>query len=289
MPITLQEVRTGLEELGLGRGDVVLVHSDLRTLGPARELVKLPNCGADLIIDAFLQTVGPEGLVVFPTFTKTFDTGQRPYTGLVFDPAETPSRVGSVTNVFRKRPDALRSFHSTHSVAAVGSRAAEFVAAPENETTFDRRGPWGKMYDWDGWICFFGTDNRTNTTVHVVEEWMGLPYMESGHAWVKGPDGQPQRIPLLQAPLGPRDFYRRSSRSEKVILDSGIVRQRAIGRANVSLMKVRELHRVLREAIIADPCLLLREENPKDEWTHKARAATIRHVREKFGQEGQKE
>ena len=55
MPISLDAIRGGLQALGLTRGDTVLVHSDLRTLAPARELVKLHNCGADLIIDAFVR------------------------------------------------------------------------------------------------------------------------------------------------------------------------------------------------------------------------------------------
>ena len=283
MAVTKEAIKAGLASLGLGKADVVLVHSDLRRLAPARELVKLPNCGADLIIDAFCETVGPEGVVIFPTFTKTWDTRQRPYTGLVFDPAETPSRVGSVTNVFLRRGGVIRSTHPTHSLAAAGSRAEEFCRAPQDESTFDRRGPWGKMHDWDGYVCFFGTDNRTNTTVHVVEDWMDLPYLEAGHAWAKGPDGQAMRVPTSKSPLGPRDFYRRDSRSARLLEASGIVQTARIGLATVSLMKVRELHRVLREGIIQDPCLLLREASEKDEWTRTAREETIRHVRERFG------
>lgn len=283
MAVTLEAVAAGLAKLGLSKGDVVLVHSDLRSLAPARELVKLPHCGADLIIDAFLEVVGPDGLVIFPTFTKTFDLGEPVYNGLVFDPKETPSRVGSITNLFWRRPNAVRGTHPTHSVAAIGRRAAEFCREPENSTTFDRRGPWGRMYDWDGKICFFGTDNRTNTTVHVVEDWMDLPYMPDRFAWVKGPDGRPMKANCRKAPAGPRDFYRKDSRSQKMLEASGICCRGRIGQADVSLMGVREFHRVLREAIIADPCLLLKEENPADPWTSEARAATIDFVRRTFG------
>jgi len=286
MAITLETIKAGLTELGLKRGDVVLVHSDLRTLGPARELVKLPNCGADLIIDAFLETVGPEGLAVFPTFTKAFDTGQPGPGGQVYDPKETPSRVGSVTDLFWRRPGAARSSQPTHPVAAIGGRAEEFCVAPEDQTTFDRRGPWGKMHDWDGYICFFGTDNRTNTTVHVVEDWMDLPYMAVAYARVKGPDGKTLRQKVTRSPAGPRDFYRRDSKSARLLEKSGIVTSTRIGNAAVSLMKVRQLHRVLRDGIIADPCLLLREETPNDEWTRKARAETIEHVRKNFSRPG---
>lgn len=285
MAITLEAVKTGLRDLGLAQDEVVLVHSDLRALGPARELVKLPNCGADLIIDAFLETVGPGGLVIFPTFTKTSDTGEVPYTGLVFDPAETPSRVGSITNIFWRRPGAVRGTHPTHSVAAIGRRAAEFCVEPRDGTTFDRRGPWGRMYDWDGWICWFGTDNRTNTTVHVVEDWMDLPYMPDRHAWVKGPDGQPMKVLCGKAPAGPRDFYRKASRSQKVFDESGILRRCRLGHAEVCLMKVRDCHRVLQEAIIADPCLLLKEAGA-DPWTDEARVRTVEYIQRKFGGQG---
>jgi aminoglycoside 3-N-acetyltransferase len=283
MAMTLETMTSGLRDLGLRKGDVVLVHSDLRSLAPARELVKLPNCGGDLIIDAFLQVVGEEGLVVFPTFTKTFDLGEPVYTGLVFDPKETPSRVGSITNLFWRRPGAVRGTHPTHCVTAIGRRAGVFCQEPENSTTFDRRGPWGRMYDWDGKICFFGTDNRTNTTVHVVEDWMDLPYMPDRFAWVKGPDGKPMKVNCRKAPAGPRDFYRKDSRCQQALDAAGIQRRGQVGQADVALMGVREFHRFLRGAIIADPCLLLKEENPADAWTNEARAATIEFVHRTFG------
>jgi aminoglycoside 3-N-acetyltransferase len=283
MAITLEAIGSGLAGLGLEKGDVVLVHSDLRSLAPARELVKLPNCGADLIIDAFLKVVGPDGLVVFPTFTKTYDLGEPVYTGLVFHPQKTPSRVGSITNLFRCRTEAVRGTHPTHSVAAIGSRAAEFCQEPEGGTTFDRRGPWGRMYDWDGKICWFGTDNRTNTTVHVVEDWMDLPYMEDRYAWVEGADGQPKKVICRKAPIGPRDFYRATSRSQKVFDESSALCRGQIGQSDVSMMTVKDCHRLLQDAIIADPCLLLKEENPNDPWTNEARARTIEFVRSKYG------
>ena len=53
--------------------------------------------------------------------------------GEIYDPAETPSRVGSVTNLFRRRPGAVRSLQPTHSVAAIGNRAEEFCQAPEEQ------------------------------------------------------------------------------------------------------------------------------------------------------------
>lgn len=279
MAISKESIIEGLQELGLKKGDVVLVHSDLRSLGKARELVKFPNCGADLVIDAFLETVGPEGLVIMPTFTKAFAPGEPGPDGEVYDPAETPSRVGSITDVFWRRPEAKRSSQPTHPVAAIGNRAEELCEAPDDQSTFDRRGPWGKMYDWDAWICWFGTDNRTNTTVHVVEDWMELPYMAEAYALVKGEDGEAKKVKVTMSPAGPRDFYKENSKSAKVLEDSGVIKRAEVGNSTVSLLKVKDCHRVLREGIIEDPLLLL---DDKNDWYHKE---TIEHVRSKFGGE----
>jgi aminoglycoside 3-N-acetyltransferase len=283
MAITLEEVTAGLAKVGLAKGDLVLVHSDLRALGKARDLVKLPHCGADLVIDAFLQAVGPEGLVVMPTFTKAFAPGEPGPDGQVYDPKETPSRVGSITDVFWRRPGAKRSLQPTHPVAAIGKRAAEFVQAPEPQSTFDRRGPWGKMYDWGGKICWFGTDNRTNTTVHVVEDWMALPYMADAIALVKGLDGQVIRQKVTMSPAGPRDFYKDNSRSARLLDASGVLKRVEIGLATVSLMTVQDCHRVIREGIIKDPCLLLPDPKPENQWITKYRKLTTEYVRGKFG------
>ena len=67
-------VRAGLEKLGLKRGDVVLFHSSLIGSAPSKLLRSLPDYGMGHIVDGFLETVGPDGLVLAPVFTKTFGT-----------------------------------------------------------------------------------------------------------------------------------------------------------------------------------------------------------------------
>jgi len=286
MAISKEDIKAGLAALGLKEGDAVLFHSDLRKLGPARELVRLPHCGADAIIDAFLETVGPNGLVAVPTLTATFaPSSPDGPVGLVFDPDTTPSRVGSVTNAFLARPDRKRSRHPTHSLAAIGARAEEYVADHEKGSTFDRISPYGKNFDWDAWLCFFGTDNRTNTTLHVVEDWMGLPYMATSRALVKGPDGQPVEVEVTKSPKGYRNFYKRNSRAAQVLAQAGIMRWTQIGNARVGLMKCRECMRLFWDKLLEDPCLLLgyKGENPFcDEWADR----TIEHV--KCGRAGER-
>lgn len=279
MSITKDGIKAGLSELGLKKGDVVLFHSNLRALGSARDLVKLPKCGADAVIDAFLETVGPDGLVAVPALTATFSPnspdGPVQY---AFDPDETPSRVGSITNEFLKRPERKRSLHPTHSLAAIGSRAEAYCADHDKGSTFDRVSPYGRNFDWDGYICFFGTDNRTNTTIHVVEDWMKLPYMAKSKALVKGPDGEPVEVEVTMSPKGYRDFYKQDSRAARVLAESGIMKWTRIGAADVGLMKVRDCVRLFWDKTMEDPCLIMGYKGESafcDQWADK----TIEHVR----------
>ena len=100
--------------LGIKPGDHLLVHSSLHSVGPI-------DGGADALLDALLETVGRSGTVAVPAFSGL------PEPDGYFDPLESPSNVGVFTEVLRKRPDAFRSLHPTHSVAAIGERAEAFV------------------------------------------------------------------------------------------------------------------------------------------------------------------
>ena len=84
--------------IGLRRGDAVVVHASLREVG----------LDADEVIDSLLDAVGPEGLVVMPTFTYDNET----FT------LDTPGRTGALAETFRRRPGALRSSHPDQSVRA---------------------------------------------------------------------------------------------------------------------------------------------------------------------------
>lgn len=278
-------ITEGLQQLGVRKGDVVLFHSDLRALGPARDLIKYKdkNMGADLIIEGFLQAVGHEGLMIAPALSATFAPGEPGPAKLAFNPDTTPSRVGSVTEVFRTwtaggRKVAKRSAHPTHSLSAIGSRADEFIKDHDKGSTFDRKTSYGKCYDWDGYICFFGTDMRTCTTIHAVEDWMNLPYMEEAYALVEQPDGSGAKVKVTKSPCGQRDFYRRNSKIEQYLLAKNFIKQAQVYNATVSLMKARDLCDMTWQAITENPTILLEDLPNSDPWSKWACAATRKHI-----------
>jgi len=281
LPLNKENIVKGLADLGLKRGDVVLMHSDLRSLARPRELLAAPDAGMGWLVEAFREVLGPEGILAVPTFTSTFVTKRKGPAGLVWDPATTPSRVGQITNYVRQLPDARRSDHPTHSVAAIGDRAEWFVSGHswrDGATTFDRNGPWGHLVDEDGSILWLGTDMRTQTCVHVVEDWMRLPYMATGKARVNV-DGETQEATVTQSPAGPRDFYKKDSKSAAAWEAAGLATKSKVCHSNCQIMKARVFVDWLWNALLEDPCLLLHDDpSPEDAFTIRAREETPKHL-----------
>lgn len=151
---------------GLSRDDVVLVHSSLRKLGPVEG-------GADTVLDALLEVLGEGGTLALPTHTFRLLSEQQP----VFHQTLTPTNVGVLTNVFRQRPGVIRGLHPTHSVAAVGPRAAELVEGQERNTTpCPEDSPYGRLRDWGGKILIIGEGLNCCTFFHGCEQWAGMPW-----------------------------------------------------------------------------------------------------------------
>ena len=147
-----------LKALGLKPGMDLLVHSSLRRVGPVEG-------GADTIIDALQEVLGPEGTLMMSTVSGNVGPEQT-----VFHVAHTASTVGVLSNVFRKRPAAIRSLHPVHSIAAMGPKAKFFTEGHlEARTPWSPESPYGKLMRNNGFILFLGADLQANTCIHAIE------------------------------------------------------------------------------------------------------------------------
>lgn len=169
VPVDLETVLLGLRDLGLRSGNHVLVHSSLSSIGQVEG-------GAQTVVEALLRAVGPSGTLLVPTLTGTEADG--PGLELVFDVSETPCWTGAVPEAARRRPEAIRSAHPTHSVAAIGAAAGRLTADHELCITPCGTGsPYAKLAaDPDAVILLLGCDHEVNTTLHHVEELAGVSY-----------------------------------------------------------------------------------------------------------------
>ena len=172
--VTKQDIKDGFVELGLRAGDTVVVHSSLKSFGEV-------DGGADAVVDALLDVLGPDGTLVVPTFN--FEPG-------VFDHATTPSIVGKITEAVRARPNAIRSNNPTHSVTAIGRLAEAITEGHDKVNPFARGSALHKAAQVGAKILQLGVTHTTNSIIHVAEEIAKVPYLErQRYVGIKQPDG----------------------------------------------------------------------------------------------------
>ncbi len=164
---TKQSLTEDLIRAGLMPSETLLVHSSMKSIGEV-------DGGADTVLDVLMDYFREDGLLVFPTLTYRLNRSNP-----VFRVNGTFSQVGVLSDLFWRRPGVLRSLHPTHSVAAWGRDAKEFVAGHEKFSTPCAKGsPWGRLAERGAKILFIGTRTiECNTFLHGVEEWFGVPGM----------------------------------------------------------------------------------------------------------------
>jgi aminoglycoside N3'-acetyltransferase len=95
---------------------------------------------------------------------------------ILFDPRQTPSRMGKITEVFRNWPGAERSIHPTHSVVAIGSGAKKLVNRHFlSESPFTENTPFRRLLARDALILGLGVDVGPMTFYHVFEDIVDFP------------------------------------------------------------------------------------------------------------------
>jgi aminoglycoside 3-N-acetyltransferase len=232
---------------GLTDGDLALVHSSLRTLGPV-------DGGADTVIDALLESLGSGGTLVLPTHTWKVVNAAQP----VFHQTLTPSNVGVLTNVFRQRPGVLRSLHPTHSVAALGPRAAALVAGDERSATpCPADGPYGRLRDWGGKILIIGERLNCCTFFHGCEEWAGLSGLvraEPTQLYSITASGRVIPVVLHSHHINTWDQY---SRLEAPLVELGALRVSRLGECELRFLDAKRAADWLVEQLRRDAAIIL--------------------------------
>lgn len=154
---------------GIEQGDMVLVHSSI-----ARTLRRIARMGGGvdpgLIMRSFLAAVGESGTILLPLFNFDFTRG------VAFDIRNSPSQMGSFTEVGRHWPGAVRTGHPIYSFAAVGKDAEAFRGLT-NFSGYGADSPFGVLHRAGGKIGVIDLpDANSMTYYHYVEECRNVPY-----------------------------------------------------------------------------------------------------------------
>jgi aminoglycoside 3-N-acetyltransferase len=242
-PVTISSLTAGLRNLGLSRGDTVLVHSSLRSFGYV--------CGgATAVVQALLAVVGPHGTIVAPTQTpESRDPARWTHVRVPeewwqslraelppFDPAITPSATGVISERIRTWPGAVRSAHPITSFAAVGPLAHDLMAIHELTSMLGERSPLASLERVGAKALLLGVGFDTCTAFHLAEYRQPRPTRRKLACLVNGTYGR-SWTELETIDLDASDFGRLGADFES---RTGLVCRTLIGCAECRAVPVRE-------------------------------------------------
>ena len=117
------------------------------------------------------DAVGPDGGLLMPTFSFRGTAVEYARTQPLLDVRRTPSRMGFITEIFRRLPGVRRSLHPTHPVAGWGAKAVNLLDSHRFAPTPCGAGsPFQKLLEVDAWVLLLGVDVRSMTFFHYLEE-----------------------------------------------------------------------------------------------------------------------
>ncbi|MBQ8821943.1 MAG: AAC(3) family N-acetyltransferase [Lachnospiraceae bacterium] len=256
---TKEMLKKQLEEMGLQGTDTLFVHSSMKAIGEVAG-------GADTVIDAWMEYF-KEGLLLLPTHTWK----QMSESYNVFHPETEPACVGLLPNVFRRREGVVRSLHPTHSVAAYGKDALEYIGGEELlPTPCHPDGVMGRLLSRNAKILLVGVTHIRNTFIHAVEEMYEVPerFTEKPVDFeVVMPDGSYRKVPMY------RHYNRHtahiSESYDKMLegyFETGVTKKYKFGDAECILCDAKGIYEVTGRVLKKERnCFIDRETIPR-EW-----------------------
>ncbi len=159
--ITADDFAAALQKLGVRKNMKMVVHSTFSSLGNVVG-------GAEACCEQLQLAIGENGVLMMPAFT--FQVYLPGTYAEAYDVRNSPSKVGILTEVFRKMPGVYRSFDPCHSFAVWGKNAEKYVAQHHLYPTIDpEHSPLGMLYHEGGMVLTISSASSV-TFMHLVEE-----------------------------------------------------------------------------------------------------------------------
>lgn len=251
-----------LAEVGVKKGDTLLVHSSLSACG---HIVG----GAKTIIEAIIETIGPDGNFFVPTFQRSecyLNGINKRWDHRPSDSRDRASEavrwVGVLPLEFmRLFPDSPRGLHISHSWAGWGPCAAEVLShQAEDEPPFSDSSCPMIVKDMSGRILLFGSPVGHTSFVHCFETHFDLPGLGPSYYDVRLADGTitwkfvPKGLP------GPREFYSKdeNARFFREAVARGLeIRRAKLGVGELKLIDCRQFWEIGSALVAEDPRIII--------------------------------
>ncbi|ASD26213.1 aminoglycoside 3-N-acetyltransferase [Brevundimonas diminuta] len=179
-PASQETLKRQLSDLGVRRGDWLMVHASLKAIGPVAD-------GPSGVVRALAETVGDSGLIMGygswdrSPYEQTLNgrrmSRQERDNWPVFDPAtaEVYPGFGRLNAFILARPGALRSHHPDASMVGFGAPAAGVMSPHRLGEAFDRGSPLERFVQGGGRILTLGAGPDSLTILHYAEAIADIP------------------------------------------------------------------------------------------------------------------
>ncbi len=242
----LEGLAADLRALGVRRGQDLLVHSSLRSIGPVEG-------GADAVLGALCEVAGPAATIVVPTHTSgnsrsstVFRAATSGLSGAKlerhlddmsgFDPATSPSNgMGVFAEYVRTRPESLRSTHPQTSFAALGPGAADCTRDHLLHCHLGESSPLGWLYRHDATVLLLGVGYEACSAFHLAEYLLPGERPERAYYCFTVNNGERLEQELWDVDLDDSDFAALGQRMDNELF----VRHSRVGAAECRLVPVR--------------------------------------------------
>ncbi|MFA7274504.1 MAG: AAC(3) family N-acetyltransferase [Crocinitomicaceae bacterium] len=163
--LSCADLEKEFRSIGIHAGDSVLVHCAFSKIGPVAG-------GPETFIQALKNVVGAEGNILMPSSPN--DSFQLEYIQKIqsFDVQNEPSKMGWLSETFRKSEHVLRSVHPAEPVCAWGKNARWLTENHELDgTAYGKNSPFYKLTEINGKILYIGvTLDNAGTSLHILED-----------------------------------------------------------------------------------------------------------------------
>jgi aminoglycoside 3-N-acetyltransferase len=177
--VTRGQLVRDFRRLGVVPGQTLLVHASLRSFGWV-------SGGADAVVGALREVLGPGGNVVVPASTETNSLTSLKHRERIaqmtanqakryreempaFNRDTTKSGAGAIAEKVRESEGAVRSDHPQSSFAAIGPEAEYLMADHRLHSHLGEDSPLAKLYKMDALVLMIGVGYRSCTAFHLAE------------------------------------------------------------------------------------------------------------------------
>ncbi len=235
-----------LKSLGLHKGDHVLVHSSMHRLGGYKGK-------PSELITVLTDVVGEGGTVLMPMMPFQGSAINYANSRDLFDVRRSPSKMGLLTEMFRRTKGVVISTHPTHPVGARGKLAVELTSDHHlAQSPCGKPSPFQKLFAADGKTALLGVGIGAVTVFHALEEEIAstMPFDPFTQDWFELPtvnmDGETLKVRT-------RLFEPKASRRR----DLGVLQQRLekseawkskfLGKVPFTVLDVRAVEKCVKE------------------------------------------